>query len=510
VLAIKKMRQEVNENLVADELLAGINEVLNAVKAGKDPIAATGDLSGHSPALRSAMELINEIALHMHKEFEYMEAKLKLIIRASNIALWDMKIVDGDPVNPSNTFHWSNEFRYLLGYSNEIDFPNILCSWSDKLHPEDKKRTLDSFARHILDRSGRTPYDIEYRVQKKNGDYAYFHAFGTTIRDKQGHALKVAGAVQDITEAKKTEIEKITTDLRLTLLQKSIHVALWDMVVDPSDPVGGDNCFWWSSDFRNVLGFNDERDFPNVLCSWSDRLHPEDKERTLNAFARHIMDKTGMTPYNVEYRVKRKTGEYIWLKADGTTLRDKNGMPLRVVGSIENITDKLNEKTILDNHVEMFSKAIDGMTHQIEAIIKATAGVANAQASNLSISVESEKNAAETTSIILAMQNVASQSNVLGINASIEAARAGHLGKGFAVVSEEVRKLALNSKISADQIESKVKSVQNSTKQISEAIKETDVLVNTQKDIIAKLKEDLIKVNSMYGELVKMIVGKAK
>jgi len=413
--------------------------------------------------------------------------------------------VKGDPINPANAFTWSDRFRYMLGYSNEKDFPNVLSSWSDKLHPEDKERTLNCFAMHINDRSGKTPYDIEYRILKKNGEYVYFHAFGATVRDEQGYALRVAGAVEDITEEKKTALERETFDIRLKLLQKSINIALWDMEVDQSDPVGGNNEFWWSPEFRNLLGFSGEHDFPNVVSSWSDRLHPEDKEKTLNAFVRHLMDKTGNTPYKVNYRVKRKTGEYIWLHADGATLRDKDGTPLRVIGSVEDISEQFSRKTALDGHVSVFSRAIKDMTQQIETIIATMGGITKAQESNLSISIESEKNASETTSIISAMQNVASQSNVLGINASIEAARAGQAGKGFAVVSEEVRKLAMNSKLSADQIESKVRSVQRSIKQISDAIKETDVIVNTQKDTIAKLKEELVHVNSMYGELVKML-----
>ena len=135
-------------------------------------------------------------------ENEYQLTKLTMVLEASKIGLWDMEVVKGDPVNPDNTFQWSDEFRHMLGYSNEADFPNILSSWSDKLHPKDKERTLDLFARHILDRSGKIPYDLEYRALKKNGKYSYFHAYGSTIRDKEGHALRVAGAIQDITEEK--------------------------------------------------------------------------------------------------------------------------------------------------------------------------------------------------------------------------------------------------------------------------------------------------------------------
>ena len=503
---LKKMiRKESRENLTGyGELEIAIKEVLNKVKAGNS-VTAIRDFSKSSPDVIPIMELIKELILSLHEQSEYQLTKINLIMQASNIGLWDMQIVKGDPVNPKNTFIWSDKFRQLLGYSSEIDFPNVLSSWSDKLHPEDKDRTLNSFAEHLLDRSGKTPYDIEYRLLKKNGEYAYIHAFGSTIRDEQGYALMVAGAIADITEEKKTALEKETIDLRLKLLQRSINIALWDMIVDQADPVNGDNEFWWSPEFRNMLGFHDERDFPNLLSSWSDRLHPEDKENTLNAFSKHLLDRTNRTPYNVVYRVKQKAGEYVRFKADGATLRDENGLPLRVVGSVEDITEEWNRSKLLDEHVAKFSQAIEGMTQQIEAIITATEGVSEAQTTNLSILAESEKNAAEMTTIISVIQDVASQSNVLGINASIEAARAGQAGKGFTVVSEEVRNLALNSKNSAGQIKSKVQSVQRSTSQISEAVKETGMLVDKQKDIITKLKEDLASVNTMYCELIKTI-----
>ena len=270
-------------------------------------------------------------------ENEYQITKYSLLIKAAKIGLWDMQVVKGDPINPNNTFNWSDELRHMLGYSDESDFPNLLNSWSDKLHPYDKERTLDAFAKHLLDTTGNTPYDLEYRLLKKDGEYAHFRAFGATTRDENGYALRVAGAIQDITETKKIELEKETDTIRLNLLQKSINIALWDMKVDPINPTGGNNEFWWSPEFREHLGFNDEYDFPNVLHSWSDRLHPDDKEATLTAFSEHLTDNSGNTPYHIKYRLKTKTDEYVWFKADGETLRDENGQPLRVVGSIEKI-----------------------------------------------------------------------------------------------------------------------------------------------------------------------------
>ncbi|MFB8736274.1 PAS domain-containing protein [Bacillus sp. SL00103] len=49
------------------------------------------------------------------------------------------------------------------------------------------------------DHSGRTPFDIDYRLQSKNGDTSWYHAGGETIRDEKGVPLRVAGTIRDIT-----------------------------------------------------------------------------------------------------------------------------------------------------------------------------------------------------------------------------------------------------------------------------------------------------------------------
>jgi len=127
----------------------------------------------------------------------------KMLTDAMGLALWDMTVEAGDPVNPGNVITFSDEFRYLLGYTDEKDFPNVLNSWADKLHPEDKERAISAFAAHMLDRTGKTPFNEEYRLQKKNGEWAWFHAWGSTMRDSLGVPIRVAGSIQDITASKK-------------------------------------------------------------------------------------------------------------------------------------------------------------------------------------------------------------------------------------------------------------------------------------------------------------------
>ncbi|MCL2075310.1 MAG: response regulator [Betaproteobacteria bacterium] len=159
-----------------------------------------------SPAIvklrvRNQIKLLEQL-----RAAEYDLVKYKLSNDALNISMWDMDIVSGDPVNRSNKITYSQEFRSMFGFSDETDFPNVLGSWTDRLHPEDKEKTINAFAAHMNDYTGQTPYNVEYRILMKNGtEYRHFHALGTTQRDSTGVPLRVSGAVRDITENKEME-----------------------------------------------------------------------------------------------------------------------------------------------------------------------------------------------------------------------------------------------------------------------------------------------------------------
>jgi PAS domain S-box-containing protein len=276
------------------------------------------------------------------------------------------------------------------------------------------------------------------------------------------------------------------------------------MIVDPDDPVGGNNEFWWSDEFRNMLGFTNERDFPNVLRSWSDRLHPDDREKTLDAFAAHLNDYTGRTPYNVLYRLQHRNGRYLQMRADGSTMRASNGVPIRVVGSVEDISNQLN-KDALNKFIGEFTDEINGITGCISKIQNVSESLKAAQKRNLMTSSESEKNASDTHSIITTIQNIAFQTNILALNASVEAARAGQHGKGFSVVADEVRNLASKSAESAAQIEVKLRAIQASSALISGDIKETAAHVDEQALMSEEIKEMVDRLVLTYDGLTGMI-----
>ncbi|OYU00544.1 MAG: chemotaxis protein [Burkholderiales bacterium PBB1] len=355
------------------------------------------------------MELAQQVS-DLSEQIDSLQTRFDLVRLATSDGLWDMEINPDDPSNPDNPFWWSDQFRRMLGFTNEKDFPNILSSWSNRLHPDDKERTLAAFGKHLADRTGRTPYDVKYRLAMRDRSYRWFRARGETIRAADGSPLRVAGSLTDITAAVQDDQLLNTMMVRFDLGREMLQEGLWDMEVVAGDPVNPKNAFWWSQQFRRLVGYETEAEFPDVLESWASKLHPDDLDRVVGAFTAHLTDRTGRTPYDVEYRLRCKDGTFRWFRARGQTKRAPDGTPLRVVGALADISlqkhEEENQRAQIENNIFM-----DNSLKTIGDIVGS-------------------------------IQKVAHQTNLLALNASVEAARAGTAGRGFAVVADEMRVLA--------------------------------------------------------------------
>jgi PAS domain S-box-containing protein len=344
-------------------------------------------------ALMDVTETKNTIA---NNERQLM--MLNAVVKATKIGLWEIGVVGGDLSHPENIFIWSEAFRKMLGYSDESDFPNAFDSWKDRLHPDDKEGAVDYVTRYAADTTGEMLYDVEYRLQKKSGEFSHFRAYGEAIRDSAGIVSRFAGALMDVTETKNTIINNELQLTKNNLMIKATKIGLWDMEVLKEDTLNPANPFNYSDLFRHMLGFENEDDFPNIIGSWSGLLHPDDKERTLDAFAKHLFDVTGTTPYDIEYQLQKKNGEYAYFRATGETIRDKDGNPIRVAGSLSDLTEAkniLHNTERLRREAESASKAksvfLSHISHEIRTPMNAILGSSEIQLQKETLQPEVEE-----------------------------------------------------------------------------------------------------------------------
>lgn len=274
---------------------------------------------------------------------------------------------------------------------------------------------------------------------------------------------------------------------RYELMIEAAGIGLWDMDVNPDDPVNPNNEFQWSQEFRHMLGYTDERDFPNILSSWASRLHPEDVDRTVTAFMNHLNDRTGRTPYNIEYRLQLKTGEYRWFIATGATSRDRSGIPLRVAGALRDIDNERNLSEASERQVAQLSASSSRLAGVSADLSKAVdAAVSRAGAATETIA-HLDASSARIGEVIKIITGIASQTNLLALNATIEAARAGQAGRGFAVVAHEVKELANETSQATDNISQQVETIRSQTSEAVRSIEEIQssmqALTSTQQAI---------------------------
>ena len=141
------------------------------------------------------------------------------------------------------------------------------------------------------------------------------------------------------------------------------------------------------------------------------------------------------------------------------------------------------------NMEEAESASQDTMIELSDAVQRTTDAVARI-AKQIETSVDKIGNAASL------IADIASQTSLLSLNASIESARAGEAGKGFAVVASEIQKLSSQSDSTASKIQEIITDLQNDSKETLEVMRSTEVLVREQYEKLAATKERFKEVGN--------------
>ena len=290
------------------------------------------------------------------KVIEEQAATIRLFTDLTRAGSW---IISYTPDGSVASVQWGDGFRRLMGYTDQRDFPNEMESFTRGVYPEDRERLFRNLNASAFDDQVVSTAGHEFRFCRKDGSVRWYRSMGILTRDPEGRPAQYKGVTVDITQQK--EHDALYAELQneaasLDTIHEMLGSGKWTMDFDEA---GVMTRVSWSDEFRRMLGYQNTDDFPDVLTSWSDLLHPEDREHVLREFNETISDYTGHKTYDVEYRLLTKNRGYRWYRAVGKPTRRPDGSPISYVGVFIDITGQKEMMQELARQRESLSIALE-------------------------------------------------------------------------------------------------------------------------------------------------------
>jgi PAS domain S-box-containing protein len=145
---------------------------------------------------RRVLQQTEIIRLRLESEAA-LQQRLHYVVRATNDAIWEVDLA-------THQIWRGEQFFTIFGYlPGEVE-PTIAW-WSSQIHAEDRERVLAG-VRSVIE-GGENLWSSEYRLRRGDGSYAYVFDRGYVVRDRAGHALRLTGAMMDLSDRKRNEKE---------------------------------------------------------------------------------------------------------------------------------------------------------------------------------------------------------------------------------------------------------------------------------------------------------------
>lgn len=426
----------------------------------------------------------------LKKELLLKDAEL-LILRQVQASLEAEMIkfsVDGN----YNIVHCNARFAALLGLKAEQITGKPLSAFVP-----DYVKTLPCYANLRAAVSSGSSVSDKYRFLKADGSLAWIQAHWQPLKDINGKATSILCLGMDVTQA--TETARENEDV-IAALQRSTAVIEFDL---------GGNVLRANPQFMGAMGYNLAQlvgKHHSMFCVPGDTSASD-----YAAFWRRLNAGEVMAG-----RFKRRDshGRDVWLEATYNPVRDTQDRLYKVVKFATVVTDQVERESRVNeaaatayevsrqtdstaqNGTQVVKKTLETMELITQEMASASAGIEALGKQSLLIST-----------MVQTIGGIASQTNLLALNAAIEAARAGEQGRGFAVVADEVRQLASRTSKATDEIvtvvqqnqqlvEAAIDSIASSRGQAQEGL----ILANQAGAVIVEIREGAKKVVDAVGQ----------
>ncbi len=392
----------------------------------------------------------------LRDELQALRERVELLDTSCGVGLWQAVLHNADAFDPKSLWTWSPEFRRLLGYSNEADFPNLCQSWSDKLHPDDVAPTFAAFTAHLKDKTGATRYDVTYRLMTKLSGYRWFRATGGCRHSADGRTIRACGSLSDIHDQKTMSLGTAQNAAEDKATTAALGAGLKALA-------NGDLTFRITQTFPVK--------YEALKVSFNEST--ESLGRALRAFREAAAEVTRGAAEIEEGN--RNLSERTELQASSLE---------ETASSMDQMTSTVRQNT---GHAEQANQLA------LTARSQADAGV-SVVASAIKAMTEINESSKRIGDIIGVVEEIAFQTNLLALNAAVEAARAGDQGRGFAVVAGEVRSLAGRSAVAAREIKGLIR---DSMQKVDEG----SLLVTESGQTLERIVAAVKKVGDIIAEL---------
>lgn len=365
----------------------------------------------------------------------------------------------------------------------------------------DEDRNNPSYREFWDDLNRGTLRAAEFRRITKTGKEVWIQASYNPLLDSKGRPFKVVKFATDITAQK---LQAADSAGQLEAISKSQAVISFDLngiILEANH------------NFLNALGYK-----LSEIRGQHHRMFVDPKDAATSEYSRFWESLARGEYQTAEYRRIGKNDHEIWIQASYNPIFDMSGNPFKVVKYATDITAQVHERHrrgeaqdeitagiqgILKavtrtsdqsneskNALERTSENVQSVASGTEELAASVGEISQQVSTALEISVEAVAQAENTNSIVSGLANagqkigevvelintIAEQTNLLALNATIEAARAGEAGKGFAVVASEVKNLATQTSKATEEIGAHITGVQNST---GEAVSALEVITST-------------------------------
>jgi PAS domain S-box-containing protein len=259
------------------------------------------------------------------RQLKSNEIKLKAAQQIAKIGYWKVNLIKND-------VFWSEEVYNILGVKDGSTLNYEL--FFHTLHPDDKEM-FENEKLAVL--AGEKDMDIEFRVVHDNGTQKWIHQFGKLVKNEKGETIALEGTIQDITTSKLLKLALEESNMRYKYASQATFDAVydWDYI--------NDTCYRGEGFIRD-FGYD-----AKTLADknfWGNHVHPEDHDRIMDEI--NLVLKGASAKWINEYRFRKMDGSYASVLDRGIIIRDKNGRATRMIGAVQDTTEKKNLLRLLD------------------------------------------------------------------------------------------------------------------------------------------------------------------